>query len=279
MTQVSRGFPDREEDARKGDAGRVLVVGGSAEYPSTPAIAALAAARAGADVVSTLSPDRSAAAVATHAMDIIAGPLDGDRLGLDHIDTVVDRAGRADAMVIGNGLGRDEETLEAGLSVLERTDCPVVVDADMLHADLSPELFEERKALLTPHRGEFEMLYEEPEGPPGALKQKVKHAARTLGAPVLLKGPDDIVSDGERTEWSSAGVPEMARGGTGDLLAGIAGTLLARTDPVRAGHIAAACNGIAGRLAVEDQGDSVLVGHILGRYPDAIHSLREKGSI
>jgi len=279
MTQVSRGFPDREEDARKGDAGRVLVVGGSAQYPSTPAIVALGAARTGADVVSTLSPRRSADAVATQAMDIIARPLDGARLDQDHVDTVVEAAGRADAMVIGNGLGRDAQTLEAGLAVLDGTDCPVVVDADMLYADLSPGLFDGRKTVLTPHRGEFEALYDEPEGPPGALKEQVKHAARTLGAPVLLKGPDDIVSDGERTEWSSAGVPEMARGGTGDLLAGAVATLLTRTDPVRAGHLAAACNGIAGRLAAEEQGDSMLVGHILGSYPAAIRALRERGTI
>lgn len=274
MTRIREAIPERTEEARKGDAGDILVVGGSATYPNTPAIVGMAAARTGADLARIAAPERSATACAAHAMDLIPRPLSGPRFGEEHVATVASMAANADVMVLGNGLGRHDDSLEAGTELLRQTDCPVVIDADMLHADLSRELFADRTAVLTPHRGEFAALYgEEADGDPGALKATVKHASRTLGAAVLLKGPYDVVSDGQRTEWTGAGVPAMARGGTGDLLAGCLATLLTRTDPVTAGHVAAALNGRAGAAAAEGLGESMLLEDILDRYPEAIRGL------
>jgi len=275
MTTATELYGDRLSDAKKGDFGKIAVVGGSTEYPNTPAIVAMSVLRAGADVSVIFAPERSADRSASFAPDLITRPLDGDRLETDHVPQLAETLSGFDALVIGNGLGTDSATLTGVEELLEATELPVVIDADALHSDIRSCDFTGREVLLTPHRGEFERLYEEPGEELALLKEQVEKASRILGATVLLKGPRDVVSDGERRFVNEIGNPYMTKGGTGDVLAGVCGALLARTTAIEAGYLGAEIIGRAGDYAAAEVKQSMMVEDLMQEIPAAIEAARE----
>jgi NAD(P)H-hydrate epimerase len=275
MTTATELYGDRLSDAKKGDFGKIAVVGGSTEYPNTPAIAAMSVLRAGADVSVIFAPERSADRSASFAPDLITRPLDGDRLETDHVPQLAETLSGFDALVIGNGLGTDSTTLTGVEELLEATELPVVIDADALHSDIRSCDFTGREVLLTPHRGEFDRLYEEPGEELALLKEQVEKASRILGATVLLKGPRDVVSDGERRFVNELGNPYMTKGGTGDVLAGVCGALLARTTAIEAGYLGAEIIGRAGDYAAAEVKQSMVVEDLMQEIPAAIEAARE----
>jgi NAD(P)H-hydrate epimerase len=267
-------FTGRDADATKGDFGTIAFIGGSREFPNTPAICALASIKTGADVNVIFAPERAADACATVAPDLITVPLEGERLEGEHVPNLArDLNANFSAMVVGNGLGRDRTTLTAVRDLVRATDIPIVLDGDALRADVHDMELDGRKVVLTPHRGEFEHIYEEPEGQLAVLKEKVKRASRVFGATIVLKGRIDVVSDGSTVRTAESGNPYMTKGGTGDILAGACGALLARQHPLNAAHHAARITGRAGDIAVEDVGQSLMVGDILDAFPPAIDEL------
>lgn len=247
---------DRPRDAVKGDFGDILVVGGSHRYTNTPAIVAGGALRTGADLVRVAAPERSADATATFALNLITTPLDGHRLRPGNVDAVLDAAAGVDCLAVGPGLGRADATLEAVRDLLGARDVPAVVDADALRALPDHADSVGSGDVLTPHAGEFAVLTGEEIG--GAVedrKETVRAAAAEFGCTVLLKGPVDVVSDGDRVETNGTGNPYMTRGGTGDVLTGVAAALLAQgNDPVDAAGAAAYINGSAGDTVAMEKG-------------------------
>ncbi|MDY6770039.1 MAG: NAD(P)H-hydrate dehydratase [Candidatus Nanohaloarchaea archaeon] len=271
MPGTAGTLPERDGNAVKGDHGHVLVVGGSDRYTNTPGIVALGALRVGTDLVTAAAPGRSADATATAALNITSEPLDGPRLAAEHVDTVVELAGERDCLAIGPGLGRADATQAAVIDVLDRYDGPAVVDADAIHAAAgAPDVLE--GCIVTPHAGEFAALTGEEPG--DAVDDRADAAARAaddLDCTVLLKGPVDIVADGDRTERVDAGNPHMARGGTGDVLTGIAAGLVAQgRDPFPAAVTAAGLNGAAGDRALAAHGPGFLLEEMLDAVAAAL---------
>lgn len=182
-------------------------------------------------------------------------------------------AGRVQSWVVGPGMGTDDDARSELAEVLG-TDLPVVVDADALTmlAD-DPSLVRERTAptLLTPHDREFARFGAEP-GPDrvGAAR----HLAADLGCAVLLKGEATVVADAGGTAFvNGTGTPWLATAGTGDVLAGIAGALLATGLPAaQAGATAAHLHGRTGQLAAER--GPLLAGDLIRRLPEAIGRVR-----
>lgn len=259
----------RRRDSHKGDHGEVLVVGGG-PYTGAPTLAARAALRAGADLVRVAVPESIAREVQGFDESLIVRPFDGDRLGPETVETVLDLAEEQDTVVLGPGLGDAPETLTAVETFLERYDGTAVVDAEATR--LVPEVTTDATLVCTPHRGEFAAMGGDPSGDWETRAAAVEWFAAGLDADttLLVKGPADVISDGETTRASRTGNPSMTVGGTGDVLAGVAGALAAVVGPVRGASLAAWANGRAGDSAAETYGDGLVATDLLPALPSAL---------
>ena len=220
-------YPPLTANARKGDRGRLWVIGGG-PYHGAPILAGMAAARTGCDLVHIAMPSAAAARVEWPATLIPEILPDEDMLtdaSLTHISETFESRG-TQALVIGPGLGRDDATLSAALEVLRMSsnnDIPVVIDADAISALPSGSWPVGLSGVATPHAKEAERWLETT-SPADALSDCLGEAAT-----IVVTGPEDVLTGPEgRTCRASGGHSRMAVGGTGDLLAGTIGGLLAQ---------------------------------------------------
>lgn len=276
-------YPIPDARQHKGQGGVVLVVGGG-PYTGAPALTAMAALRAGADLAVVLTPARAADVIASYSPNLIVRPLNGYDVDLAHPDnlTIVDEyLPRATAVCVGNGMGRADRALASVPLLLERLEArqvPVVVDADGIHAvgHEKPKL--RRSLVLTPHAGEFQALTGEAAVGEDRQAERVAQArawARQLGCTLVLKGHESVVTDGQRTKLNSTGNPAMSHGGSGDVLAGVTGALLGKgLDPFDAARLAAWMTGRAGDLAFDERRFGLLATDIVEAIPQVF---REAG--
>jgi NAD(P)H-hydrate epimerase len=257
----------RPADAHKGEFGRVLVVGGG-PYTGAPALSGQAAMRAGADLAFVATPGGVADVVQGSEPGLIVRELAGDLVLERHVDQLLDEALDVDCVVLGPGLGASDGTLDAVRDFLELYDGRVVVDADALQ--VVPDVDTDAELLCTPHRGEFAAMGGEPADDWRTRAANAEALAADLDATLLVKGPYDVVTDGERTRVNRTGNPGMTVGGTGDVLAGVCGALFATHDAVTAGAVGAYVNGRAGDAVVDDQGYGLLAGDLLAALPPAM---------
>ncbi|MFB6128614.1 MAG: NAD(P)H-hydrate dehydratase [Halorhabdus sp.] len=259
----------RPADSHKGDFGEVLVIGGG-PYTGAPALAAQSALRAGADLVRVAVPAAIADEVQGYSENLIVRPFDGTKLTATAVDPLLDLAADHDSVVLGPGLGDGEGTLDAVESFLVDFDGAVVVDADALR--VVPDVETEASLICTPHRGEFERMGGGDASDWDTRADNVADLAAELGVTLLVKGPVDVISDGERTRVSRTGNPGMTVGGTGDVLAGVTGALAATLDPHPAASLGAYVTGRAGDLVVEERGYGLVASDLLDRVPTAMWS-------
>ncbi len=244
--------PEKPAGAHKGWAGYVLVIGGG-PYQGAPFLAGTAALRSGADVV------RVAAPVDGFMPDLILERLPGDKVGKEHLTRLLALAENADVVITGPGLGADPESLEVAAQVVSAAK-RAVVDADLLRNPL-PKAREQ--TVYTPHAGEFARVFcpvPEKLAERGIL---VREAAKRAGGTVILKGAVDVISDGSRVKFNQSGAPCMTTGGTGDVLSGVCGGLLARMNAFEAACAAVHAAGLTGELADEDTGDGLIASDLL----------------
>lgn len=276
-------YTKRPLDSKKYDYGLLLVIGGSEFYSGSPALSALAAFRAGVDMVRIIAPKRAADIIASFTPDLAAYPLKGDYLTREHLATLLTLTESAKAVsngktavVIGGGMGRSAETQETILEYLSQVSVPVVIDADAIHAvGKNPGVISGKPFLITPHTYEFFVLtgkeiYQLPDEE--KIKMVEEEAAR-LKTTILLKGRLDIVviSGSQETAINRTGSPLMTVGGMGDTLAGIAGALMARgVSPFEAGQAAAYINGLAGDLAGKKFGESVMATDLINEISNIL---------
>jgi len=278
---LKKVYPERPQDSKKYDLGVLLVVGGSEFYSGSPALSALAAFRAGVDMVRIIAPRRAADIAASFTPDLVAYPLEGPEIKGSHLATLLAQteaakevsSGRT-AIVIGGGMGRSKETQQTVLSFMQKVSVPAVIDADAIHAlSKNAGAISKKTFLITPHTYEFFILtgreiyklsYEE-------KAKAVREEAKRLGVTILLKGRTDIISDGENIAFNKTGGPFLAVGGTGDTLAGIAGAIMARgVSPFEAGQAAAYLNGLAGEIAGKKFGDSLMATDLINSIVEAL---------
>jgi NAD(P)H-hydrate epimerase len=257
----------RDPTAHKGEFGTVRVVGGG-PYTGAPALAARAALRAGADLASVACPESVAAAVQGYSENLIVDARPGDRLGPDHVETLLAAAEEADCVVLGPGLGDHDDTLEAVRAFLAAFDGTAVVDADALQ--VVPAVETEATLVCTPHQGELRAMGGETADDPAERADRVATFADDLGATLLVKGAQDVITDGSTTRRNRTGNPGMTVGGTGDVLAGVCGALACSLDPPDAAAVAAYANGRAGDLVVEEYGHGLTATNLLDAVPRAL---------
>lgn len=275
-------YKTRPPDVRKYDYGLLLVIGGSEFYSGSPALSALAAFRAGVDMVRIIAPKRAADIIASFKPDLAAYPLSGDWLEKKHLATLIEMTESAKvvargnaAVVIGGGMGRTKETQEAILEYLSQVSVPVVIDADAIHTlGKNPAIISGKPFLITPHSYEFFVLtgkevYRLPEEKRVKI---VQEEAQRLKTTILLKGKVDIISNGKEVVLNKTGSPYMGKGGCGDTLAGICGALLARgIDPFVAAQAAAYINGKAGEIVAKEKKEGLLATDLVEAIPEVLH--------
>ena len=243
-------------------------------------MAAVAAARAGVDLVTVVAPARAADVAAYTLPSLITYPLKGEYLTSKHVKEILEIATlrRVNAVVIGCGLGRHALTLSAIRKLINKFTLPMVLDADALAAvSQKPETVLGKQIIMTPHAGELAVLLNLKTVGVGFEERLAlaKQAADYYKSVVLLKGHTDIITDGVTTVTNSSGDPLMTKGGTGDTLAGICGALLARgVGLIETAHIAAFINGKAGEYAVGQIGEGMVATDLLGYISVVIKSSR-----
>ncbi len=272
---VRKLYPPRDKWSHKGDHGKVLVIGGSRRFRGAPALVALAALRAGADIATVAAPESSADVIASFSPDIITEPMEGDYFNPENLRGVLAASERFDAVVIGNGMGRMARSREAVLDFLRLTSRPCVIDADALYM-LAGETGALRKGwIITPHANEFFSLSGTKPGK--TLESRVAAAekfSREMRAAVLLKGYKDVIAEGGRSAVNSTGNPFMTVGGTGDVLAGICGALLAGgANPFDAAAAGAYISGAAGDMAAAIAGPGLVATDVIAKIPAVLKGI------
>ena len=255
--QILNILPDRDENAHKGDFGKILLLCGSRGYTGAAYLAAMGALRSGAGLTFLGVPESIYAIEAVKLSVPIVFPLpdEAGKLSVAAIPEILERLPQMDAVLTGPGLGQSEGTFQVVRSVLENAACPVVLDADGINVIAAhKDILRGRTnpTILTPHDGEFARL--------GGIIGDDRSAAaaemaRELGCTVLLKGHRTVITDGEITYINHTGNPGMAVGGSGDVLAGIIVSLLGQgIAPLEAAACGAWLHGAAGDLCAAEIG-------------------------
>ena len=255
--------PRRTARDNKYSAGCVVVVGGSTGMTGAACLAAEAAMRAGAGYVFACVPASLSLVFEQRLLEVVTRPCeDGGtgRLGPEALDGILDAARRADAVALGPGLGRSDETRELVRLLLERLELPVVLDADGLWAlkgHLDWVFTREPATVLTPHAGELARLLGLTSERVGARRlDAVRSGADDAGAVVVLKGADTLIAaPGRGVLVSDLGNPGLATAGSGDVLTGILAAFLAKgMEPRAAAAAATAAQGVAAGRAAQTGG-------------------------
>ena len=249
-------LPDRDQNAHKGDFGKILLLCGSRGYTGAAYLAAMGALRSGAGLVFLGVPESIYAIEAVKLNEAIVFPLpdrDG-KLSIEAIPEILERLPKLDAVLMGPGLGQSEDVRQVVKTVLERAACPVVLDADGINVMAAhKDILRDRTAptVLTPHAGEFARLG----GGSGDRQTEAEQMARDLGCIMLLKGHRTVITDGCTTYINPTGNAGMAVGGSGDVLAGIIVSLLGQgIAPLEAAAVGAWLHGAAGDICAGDIG-------------------------
>ena len=251
-------LPDRNPWGHKGNFGKLLLLCGSRGYTGAAFFAAMGALRSGAGLVFLGVPESIYGIEAVKLNEPVIFPLPdaGGRLSVDAVPEILTRFPQMDAVLVGPGLGQSEGTLAVVRAVLEKAECPVVVDADGINVlSAHRDLLRGRKSptILTPHDGEFARLG----GVIGEDRMAAAAAlAEELGCVILLKGHETCITDGTDGYINPTGNPGMAVGGSGDVLAGVILSLLGQElAPEQAVPAAVLYHGLAGDLAAEERGE------------------------
>ncbi|MCD6727282.1 MAG: NAD(P)H-hydrate dehydratase [Solirubrobacteraceae bacterium] len=272
-------LPERAPGWTKFTSGHVLVAGGSRGLTGATVLGALAAMRAGAGYVTVCVPASQQPALAAQLVEVMQLALDDEGghhtpAGAEAVLAEAER--RGGALVLGPGLGKDEGAAGFAREVAARAQVPLLLDADGLnaHAERLPELALRGSAtVLTPHDGELGRLLGVPSGAVAAHRLRhARDAARRSGAIVVLKGDDTLVAAPDGAVAISPGAtPALATAGTGDVLSGVAGALLARgLDPFLAACAAVRLHARAGLIAAERRGvDGVIARDVVEALPQA----------
>ena len=281
-------LPSRPLDSHKGTYGHLLIVAGSRNFVGASALAALAAHRVGAGLVTLATPKSVYPLVASKLTETIHLPLPEDadgRVDASAAEVIRERIGGYSALAVGCGLGWSDGTSDfidrLLLSGGDRPELPVVIDADGLNCLSRCDNWPDRlraDAVLTPHPGEMATLSGRTTGQiqSDRLSTATETAARWEQT-VLLKGAHSIVasSDSRATVLPFAN-PALAAGGTGDVLTGMIGGLLAQgLQPYDAARLGGFLHGTAGEWARAEMGlAGVVATDLLHHIPLLMDELR-----
>ncbi|MBQ8296358.1 MAG: NAD(P)H-hydrate dehydratase [Ruminococcus sp.] len=282
-----KGFPKkRDPDSHKNDFGRVLCICGSAGMRGAAALSVMGALRSGAGLVNLASCTECVNTVSVLAPEAMFTQLDCDDYGYSLYECsrqlIESEMKKADAILIGCGLGVTEDTKELTKFVVENANCPIIIDADGINciaSDIDILLKKKTDIILTPHPGEMARLA----GITAAEVNRDRFSAAAFfaekyGVTVVMKGAGTVVADSGRTSVNSTGNPGMSKGGSGDVLAGITASLAAQGYSMYdSARFAAYIHGLAGDIAAEKHGEEFMLPRdIIDALSDSYRLIKEK---
>jgi NAD(P)H-hydrate epimerase len=277
--RVVDGIPQRGRESTKFAAGSVLVCGGSLGLTGAPSMASESAMRAGAGYVTAFVPSSLNLVFESRLLEVMTVPLPDENgsLKAEGAEAVLERSGRADALILGPGLGREPGAFALARRLAAEVKFPLVLDADGLNAHagaLGSLAGRQAPAVLTPHAGELARLLESDSAAVGARRlHNARKAAAQSGAIVVLKGDDTIVAHPDGAVGvSRGGSSALATAGTGDVLSGVLGAYLAKAmDPFQAACAGVLVHAVAGQLAAERIGpEGVIARDVIELLPRAL---------
>jgi ADP-dependent NAD(P)H-hydrate dehydratase / NAD(P)H-hydrate epimerase len=253
-------LPARPWDGHKGTFGHVFILGGSRGFTGATKLAAIAAGRSGAGLVTVGIPSSLADIIATSTTECMTLPLPAtatESLAGAALEPALEFAATKQAIALGPGISQNPGTHEFVVEFVRRCPAPTVIDADGLNClGEDPEVLLEAAGprILTPHPGEMARLTEQPI----STIQEEREAAAVQFAEryrcvVVLKGQGTVVADGQAAPHiNTTGNSGMATGGTGDILTGLIGGLLAQgMTGMNAALLGVYLHGLAGDIAAE----------------------------
>lgn len=272
VDQKTFRLPPRPRQAHKGDFGKVYILAGSVGYTGAPVFAANGAVRAGSGLVFLGVPEEIWSVVALKCNEAMPRPVSMEP------DAVLERMSGCDAVLVGPGLGREEHTVQLVQAITKRLQTPIVLDADGLYALSGQlELLDGRTAptVLTPHEGEFARLTGE-KLPIARRTEAAAEFARAHHCVLVLKGSGTVTAAPDGRVWvNTSGNPGMAKGGSGDVLAGMILSLIGQGfPPAESAAMAVWLHGRAGDLAARVLGEYAMTPtDLLEHLPRAILEL------
>jgi len=270
---IRKFIPSRKSNSRKGDNGKVLVVGGSYMYHGAPILSSLAALRSGCDLVYTAIPKINVQSTRSISPDLIVIPMADSKLTRGTVNKLLGQAPKdLDSATIGMGLAiQDVEALKLLVKSLLNRDVRLSLDASSLVKEVLP-LIANKNVVVTPHAGEFKRLFgETPSENKVKRTQTVEKYAKNNSITILLKGEIDIISNGVKTFTNVKNTPAMTVGGTGDVLSGITAGFLARNrNSLEAASASAFVNGLSGKITQKQLGLHITASDLIENLPHVL---------
>ena len=267
---VKKFIPSRKSNSRKGDNGKVLVVGGSYMYHGAPVLSSLAALRSGSDLVYTAVPKVNVQSTRSLSSDFIIIPMADSKLTRGTVNKLLGQTPQdLDSATIGMGLAvQDVEALKLLIKSLLNRDVRLSLDASSLVKEILP-LIANKNVVVTPHAGEFKRLFGEVPSENKAKRiQTVEKYAKKNSVTILLKGQTDIISNGTKTYTNVKNTPGMTVGGTGDVLSGITAGFLSRNrNALESASAAAFVNGLSGKITQKQFGLHLTASDLIENLP------------
>ncbi len=258
-------IPKRKSDAYKGECGRVFILAGSKGMTGAAALSALGALRIGAGLVTvgTAESEREILAVKLTEAMTRGFSMSGGGIGLLDKDEIRNIADNSDVFVVGPGMGRDYQTAELIKYLAENVKTPMVIDADGLNAIAGNiDILKRRQGqtVLTPHEGEMALLCgRSVEEIRANRREAAEKYSKEWGVVVVLKGKNTVISEKEAFV-NPTGNAGMATGGSGDVLSGVIGGLIAQgLTPYDGAVLGTYIHGLAGDIAKKEKGEMGLI--------------------
>lgn len=248
LTKGTLNLPVKSRASHKGNGGKVLIIGGTGKMPGAPYMAASAAEKCGAGLVTAAVPEEYCIPIMKRLTGAMCVPID---------ETLPERISKADSVLIGGGMGNNENTLRLVETAVKSSLNTLIIDADGLNvlAENKKILKNKKNIIITPHMGEMSRLTNL--SIPEITENRVLIAedfSREYGVTVVLKGAGTVVAaEGFSTYINSTGNAGMAKGGSGDILAGMIAGFCASKIP-EAAALAVYLHGIAGDLGADSIG-------------------------
>ena len=279
-------LPRRRLNTHKGDYGHALIIAGSVGYTGAPALSARAATKMGTGLVSLGIPRSIYDIMATKLDEEMPFPLQDDKKGklsANAAGEILKQVNKSDVCLIGPGLGTSNDISELVQSIISISEAPIVLDADGLNAIAeNPDILTQATCplILTPHIGEFkrlggDLLPGSISKPPDRLKAACEFASK-YGCILVLKGHRTIIALPNGIAYvNTTGGPAMAKGGSGDVLAGMITALIAQKLPIVHAVVAAVyIHGLSGDMCAEELGEyCVTATDIIAMLPKAVKQI------
>lgn len=235
--------PHLPSNTHKGEYGKILVIGGSAQYYGAPILTGLGAECAGSDLITIYLPKEHALTAKNYSLNFFVKTFKRNSFTIADVPSIVKESQKQHVMVIGNGIGNSKATQKAILKLLKNISIPVVIDAEALFPEILTIQTEFKKDwILTPHQKEFERLFQSPFSSENFIKK-----ANAYDFTFLVKGQIDYIASKNALYENHTGCVQMRVGGTGDVLAGIVASYRAQgLESLSAACAAAHYYGLAG---------------------------------